>query len=91
MQTCCSQLGNGTLFVQHDCHVWCDVESPDPGRFSDCLVSGTNSTGVDNVGCSLNHRVDEDDESAGTLAYSTPKATLSALFCGVLALSMLCV
>jgi hypothetical protein len=67
------------------------VESPDVRGFSDCLVSGTNSTGVDNLGCSLNHRVDEDDESAGTLAYSTPKATLSALFCGVLALSMLCV
>jgi hypothetical protein len=89
MQTCCSQLGNGTVFVQDDCFAWCDVESPDPSRFNYSLVSGTNSTGVYDLGCSPNHRVLDDNKSDGTLAYGTPKATLSALFCGILALSML--
>jgi hypothetical protein len=89
MQTCCSQLGNGTIFVQDDCFAWCDVDSPDVRRFNGCLVSGTNSTGVNDLACSPNDRYLDDGKSAGNLAYSTPKATLSALFCGVLALSMM--
>jgi len=89
MQTCCSQLGNGTVFVQDDCFAWCDVESPDPSRFNECLISGTNSTGVSELACSPNHRVDDDNEPPGALAYNNPKTTLFALFCGVLAPSML--
>lgn len=91
MKTCCADLGNGTVFVQDNCFAWCDVESPDVRRFSDCLVSGTNSTGVRDVGCSLDsyYNNDSDDKSSGTPAYTTPKVTLSALFCGVLALNLL--
>lgn len=75
MKTCCADLGNGTVFVQDDCFAWCDVESPDVRRFSDCLVSGTNSTGVRDVGCSLDSYYNNysDDKSSGTPAYTTPE------------------
>lgn len=92
METCCANLGNGTVFVQDDCFAWCDVKSPDVSRFNDCLVSGTNSTSVHDLGCSLdNHHKNggDGDKSAGTLAYTAPKATFSAIFCGILVLSVL--
>jgi hypothetical protein len=90
MQTCCSQLGgNGTVFIQDGCFAWCDVESPDAGRFVECLSTGTNSTRVYDLACSGKGSDDDEKKSAGTLPYDNPRATLSALFCGVLALSML--
>jgi hypothetical protein len=89
MRTCCSQLGNGTVFVQDNCYAWCDVESPDVISFGDCLFTDSkDSDQIRNLGCGPTSDK-EKDKSAGNLAYSAPKATVSALFCGILALSML--
>jgi hypothetical protein len=41
MQTCCTALGNGTVFVQDSCSAWCDVSTADAfGDFMDCLEVG---------------------------------------------------
>jgi hypothetical protein len=85
MNTCCSQLENGTVFVRDDCFAWCDVEHGKTSDFPDCLASGSNSS-VRDLGCSAEYK---GDKSAGAPAYNAPKMTLSALFCGVLALSVL--
>lgn len=92
MDTCCSQLGNGTVFVQDDCFAWCDVEHGKTSDFRDCLTKNSNST-IHDLGCSAEYDGDGgdggDSESAGASAYHAPKITLSALFCGMLALSVL--
>lgn len=82
MDTCCAQLGNGTVYVQDECFPWCDVEHGKTGEFSDCLSSGSNVSVAPMV-CSP----DDDDESAGNLARNVPKATFSVVVCGLLMLS----
>jgi hypothetical protein len=85
MDACCAQFGNGTVFVQDDCFAWCDVEHGKTSDFHDCLTSGSNSS-IHGFGCSAEF---DGDKSASTAAYNAPKITLSALFCGMLALSVL--
>lgn len=83
METCCAQLGNGTVYVQDEFFPWCDVEHGKTGEFSDCLSSGSNVSVAPMV-CSRDD--DDDQESAGALAYGVPKATVSAVVCGLLVL-----
>lgn len=103
MGACYSQLGNGSLFVQDECFVWCDVDDDNTSGFDECLF-GEDSMG-DNVSVTLscdradgvrssNGNGDSDDhsddveESAGPQAYHFPRATFSALFYSVLSLGV---
>lgn len=89
MDTCCTQLGNGTVFVQDDCYAWCDIRPGTTHDFHDCLAKNSNDSLYD-WGCSEEPKDHGDNKkSASTPAFSAPKTTLSALFCGVLALSVL--
>lgn len=49
METCCSQLGNGTLFVQDECFVWCDVDDDNTSGFDECLFGDGNFNGNKSV------------------------------------------
>jgi hypothetical protein len=97
MQTCCSQLGNGTAFVQDGCTVWCDVSVADAfGDFSDCLQDRNNSNTIYGLSCSnedtklANETSSGDDDTSGSgPAYDSSRATVIGVLCGVLALSAL--
>jgi hypothetical protein len=100
MQTCCSQLGNGTVFIQDSCSACCDVSAAD--AFSDfvaCLEVG-NSTYDGGLSCSnedtrLANEISsssssrDDDTSGSGPAHDASKATALAVLGGVLALSAL--
>jgi hypothetical protein len=99
MQTCCSQLGNGTVFNQDSCSAWCDVSAADAfGDFMDCLEVG-NSTHDGGLSCSnedtrlanetSSSSSGDDDTSGSGPAYNASKATALAVLGGVLALSAL--
>ena len=99
MQTCCSQLGNGTVFIQDNCSAWCDVSAADAfGDFMDCLEVG-NSTYDGGLSCSnedtkmanetSSSSCGDDDTSGSVHASDSPKATVLAVLVGVLALSAL--
>ena len=98
MQTCCSQLGNGTVFVQDSCTFWCDVNATDAfGDFSDCLRDNNSSNRVFGLSCSNEEAGSAnetssggEDESSGSVpAYGATKATVLTVMVGVLALSAL--
>jgi hypothetical protein len=97
METCCSQLGNGTVFIQDGCNAWCDVNTSDPSSdFTRCLKAGENSTYDGGLSCSnadtilANETSSGGDDTSGSVpAYSVPKATVLGILCGVLALSAL--
>jgi hypothetical protein len=99
MQTCCTALGNGTVFVQDKCAVWCDVGASDAfDDFASCLKAGdSNGTYTGGLSCSnedtkLANETSssgDGDTSGGVSAYNAPKATVLAVLVGVLALSAL--
>jgi hypothetical protein len=96
MQTCCSQLGNGTVFIQDSCTFWCDVKATDAfGDFADCLKDNNSSARVFGLSCSNEeagsaNETGGDDQSSGSVpAYGATKATVLAVVVGVLALSAL--
>lgn len=71
MDTCCSQLGNGSTYLYQDCYTWCSVNSDvDLTEFRECLLSGSNSTSLSGgnipLMCGLgplDSDADQDDES----------------------------
>jgi hypothetical protein len=97
METCCTALGNGIVFVQDKCTVWCDVNVADAfGDFTDCLQDRNSSTTIYGLSCSnedtklANETTPGDDDTSGSVpAYGAPKATVIGVLCGVLALSAL--
>jgi hypothetical protein len=100
MQTCCTALGNGTVFVQDKCAVWCDVSASDAfDDFTSCLKAGdSNSTYAGGLSCSnedtklaneTSSSSGDGDTSGGVSAYNAPKATVLAVLVGMLAVSAL--
>jgi hypothetical protein len=103
MQTCCTALGNGTVFVQDKCAVWCDVSASDAfDDFTSCLKAGdSNSTYAGGLSCSnedtklanetssSSSSSGDGDTSGGVSAYNAPKATVLAVLVGMLAVSAL--
>lgn len=85
MDTCCSQLGNGSTYLYQDCYTWCSVNSDvDLTDFSECLLYGSNSTtlsggniplmcGLGSPDSDTDHP-DESNDSGGDEESSSPMA-----------------